>query len=231
VVRYTPAAEAAQVGGDWYDAFLQPAGATVLVIGDVVGHDTQAAAAMSQVRTVVRSMGALGAESPARMLTDTDRALSTLQITTTATAIVARLEQSDRDREDGVTRLRWSNAGHPPAVVIDEAGGVSALDEARTGAHADLLLGVLPDADRSDHEVVLARGSTVLLYTDGLVERRDQSLQQGLERLVDVLTDLAAQDVDLDTLVDGVLERMLPATPEDDVAVVAVRLHRQDRPA
>ncbi|ABS03494.1 SpoIIE family protein phosphatase [Kineococcus radiotolerans] len=226
VVRYSPAAEAAQVGGDWYDAFMQPGGATVLVIGDVVGHDTEAAAAMSQVRTIVRSMGALGDESPARVLAKTDQAMANLMISTTATAIAARLEQSLDERERGVTRLRWSNAGHPPAMVVHPDGSVLPL----VNLHPDLLLGVVPGTDRRDTEVVLDRGSTVLLYTDGLVERRDQPLQEGLEELQAVLEDLAAQDHDLDTLVDRVLARMLPPTPEDDVAVVAVRLHRQDRP-
>ncbi|MCI2236908.1 SpoIIE family protein phosphatase [Paenibacillus sp. TRM 82003] len=226
VVRYLPAAEAAQVGGDWYDAFLQPSGATVLVIGDVVGHDTQAAAAMSQVRTVVRTLGALADDSPAQVLAGTDRVMANLEITTTATAVVARLEQSVDERRRGVTRLRWSSAGHPPAMVVHPDGSVLPL----AGVHADLLLGVLPDAERRDSEVLLDRGSTVVLYTDGLVERRDQPLHEGLEKLHRVLEELAADDLDLDSLVDRMLRRMLPPAAEDDVAVVAVRLHPQDRP-
>jgi len=226
VVRYAPAAEAAQVGGDWYDAFMQPDGATVLVIGDVIGHDTQAAAAMSQVRTLLRGFGALGDASPARVLTMTDQAMANLQIDTTATAIAARLEQSLDERERGVTRLRWSNAGHPPAMVVNPDASVTPL----LGLHPDLLLGVLPETERRDSEVVMDRGATVILFTDGLVERRDQPLAEGLEKLQAVLEELAAQDTDLDTLVDDVLARMLPPDPEDDVALIAVRLHRQDRP-
>ncbi|MGH2217762.1 PP2C family protein-serine/threonine phosphatase, partial [Enterococcus faecalis] len=68
VVRYVPAAQAAEVGGDWYDAFLQPGGATALVIGDVVGHDTQAAAAMGQIRTIVRTLGARDDDGPAAVV-------------------------------------------------------------------------------------------------------------------------------------------------------------------
>ncbi|NAZ84462.1 SpoIIE family protein phosphatase, partial [Kineococcus sp. R8] len=226
VVRYVPAAEAAQVGGDWYDAFLQPGGATVLVIGDVIGHDTQAAAAMSQVRTILRTFGSVGDDTPAQVLASTDRVMANLQLPTTATAIAARLEQDDDERSRGVTRLRWSNAGHPPAVVVHPDGEVLPL----TGLRADLLLGVDPDTDRQDVEVVLDRGSTVLLFTDGLVERRDQGLAEGLERLRSTLRELAREGVDLDTLVDGLLQRLLPPHPEDDVAVIAVRLHRQDRP-
>lgn len=226
IVRYAPAAEAAQVGGDWYDAFMQPEGATVLVIGDVVGHDTQAAAAMSQVRTLVRGFGAVGDEAPAQILAMADLAMANLQLSTTATAIVARLEQTLDERRRGVTRLRWSNAGHPPGMIISTDGTVLPL----SGTHADLLLGVVPDVARLNHEVLLERGATVLLYTDGLVERRDQSLSAGLDRLQEVLKRLAADDTDLDTLVDRLLVEMLPVQQEDDVAVIAIRLHRQDRP-
>ncbi|ROP26538.1 SpoIIE family protein phosphatase [Pseudokineococcus lusitanus] len=220
VVRYVPAAEAAQVGGDWYDAFTQPGGAAVVVIGDVIGHDTRAAAAMSQVRGALRTLGATSDDTPARLLTRTDEAMAALGITTTATALVVRLERVPGGRGDGVTRVRWSNAGHPPAVVVRPDGAVMHLAAPRS----DLLLGVLPSTDRSDHEVVLEPGSTLLLFTDGLVERRDRSLRHGLDRLDEVVAGLATEEADLDGLVDGLLARMLPPQPEDDVAVLAVRL-------
>ncbi|WP_432498859.1 SpoIIE family protein phosphatase [Kineococcus gypseus] len=228
--RYDPAAQAAQVGGDWYDAFLQQDGATVLVIGDVVGHDTQAAAAMSQVRTLVRGTAAVGGAGPAEVLRTVDRVVRTLQVDTTATAVVARLEQPAEQRTEqrahGTRLLRWSNAGHPPPMVLTAAGEVLTLD----GGGADLLLGVLPETERTESVVELEPGSTVLLYTDGLVERRGQSLDEGLDLLRATLRELAAGEPDLDALCDGLLARMLPAQPEDDVALVAVRLHPQDRP-
>ncbi|MGI4893921.1 MAG: SpoIIE family protein phosphatase [Janthinobacterium lividum] len=226
VVRYLPAIEAAQVGGDWYDAFMQPDGATVLVIGDVVGHDTEAAAAMSQVRTMMRAFGGLGDDPPAEILTKTDRVMANLEVSTTATAIVARIEQTLDERARGVTRLRWSDAGHPPAMVIHTDARVQVL----AAADPDLLLGVDPETERRESVVVLDRGATVLLYTDGLVERRDQSLQEGLHLLEETLRDLAGQDLSLDDLLDALLRRMMPAHPEDDVAIIAIRLHRQDRP-
>ena len=226
VVRYTPAAEAAQVGGDWYDAFLQPGGATVVVIGDVVGHDTQAAAAMSQVRTLLRGIGASGESGPAQVLSTVDQVMETLQVGTTASAVVARLEQDESGERRGTTVVRWSNAGHPPPLVINPDGGVLALSP----LSSDLLLGVMPTATRRESTVTLDRGATVLLYTDGLVERRDQSLEAGLTRLQDVLEDIAAHDLTLDELCDQVLARMLPPRPEDDVALVAVRLHPQHAP-
>lgn len=225
-VRYQPATEAAQVGGDWYDAFLQPNGATVLVIGDVIGHDVAAAAAMGQVRSIVRTIGVDDDHSPAVVLARADRAMQTLQVGTTATAVVARLEQSLDERRRAITRLRWSNAGHPAPMVINPDGTVAPL----LGVEPDLLLGILPETRRVESEVVLDRGSTVLLYTDGLVERRGQSIDEGLVQLRDTLQELAGEDVTLEELCDRTLQAMLPERPEDDVALVAVRLHRQDRP-
>ncbi len=224
VVRYEPAVESAQVGGDWYDAFLQPDGATMLVIGDVIGHDTAAAAAMGQVRSLLRGIAAHTGDGPAEVLCGVDRVLETLQIATTATAVVARLEQDDDERARGITRLRWSNAGHPPPMVVNADRTVTVL----AGAEADLLLGIDPHASRVESEVILDRGSTVLLYTDGLVERRGQSLDEGLARLRELLARVGGEP--LDVLCDQTLRAMLPARPEDDVALVAVRLHRQDRP-
>ncbi|PRY11384.1 SpoIIE family protein phosphatase [Kineococcus rhizosphaerae] len=226
VVRYMAAAEAAQVGGDWYDAFIQPGGATVLVIGDVLGHDVRSAAAMSQVRSTVRAFGAIGDEGPAAILRQTDEVMRTLMIDTTATALAARLEQDGDEVERGITRVRWSSAGHPPAMLINPDGTVTALADV---GH-DLLLGVEPSLPRHESELLLDRGATLLLFTDGLVERRDQPLGEGLERLRDTLQRLAADGSSLDDLVDAALAAMLPSHPEDDAAVLAVRLHRQDRP-
>ena len=117
VVRYVPAAAGAEIGGDWYDAFMQADGATVLAIGDVVGHDTRAAAAMGQVRGLLRGIGYASGGSPAEVLTELDRAMQGLALDTMATALVARLEQDDVDLRASQTRLRWSSAGHPPPVA------------------------------------------------------------------------------------------------------------------
>ena len=226
VVRYQPAAQAAQVGGDWYDAFLQPDGATMIVIGDVIGHDTVAAAAMGQLRGLLRGIAANTGEGPADVLRSVDEVMQTLRIDTTATVIVARLEQTADERSRGVTRLRWSNAGHPPPMVLQPDGTVTVLPE----VEADLLLGIDPSSARGESQISMDRGSTVLLYTDGLVERRGQSLDDGLAKLRSTLSELASQPMSFAELCDRVLERMLPPRPEDDVALVAVRLHPQDRP-
>ena len=95
-------------------------------------------------------------------------------------------------------------------------------------AEADLLLGVDPGTPRADHEVVVERGATLLLYTDGLVETRDRSLEEGIDRLRSKLEELA--DEPLDRLCDGLLETLVPEPQEDDVALVAVRSHPEDPP-
>jgi PAS domain S-box-containing protein len=223
-VRYVPAAEAARVGGDWYDAFLQPSGATMLVIGDVVGHDTAAAAAMGQLRGLLRGIATYSDAGPVEVLRGLDASMATLQARTLATAAVARFEQTPDELVRGVTRMRWANAGHLPPLVINPDGSVAELAAWR----GDLLLGVDPVARRRESVVTLDRGATVLLYTDGLIERRDADLDAGMVRLRDAVMELS--DLPLQEMLDELLDRLVHGRPEDDVALVAVRLHRQDLP-
>jgi serine phosphatase RsbU (regulator of sigma subunit) len=220
-----PAAEGAEIGGDWYDAFLQPGGTVVLAIGDVVGHDVRAAAAMGQVRGLLRGIGYTRGGSPAEVLTELDRAVQGLALDTMATAVVARLETSDArttgDRSrlaEGEVLLRWASAGHPPPVVLTAEGEVHVLD----GAGPDLLIGVAPDSPRTDRAVVLPPGATVLLHTDGLVERRDRDLDAGTAELVALLR--SCGPLPLEELCDRVLGRLFLPDAEDDVALLAVRL-------
>ena len=223
-VRYLPAAEAARVGGDWYDAFLQPGGSTMLVIGDVVGHDTEAAAAMGQLRGLLRGIATYSDAGPGEVLRGLDASMALLQTRVMATATVARFEQTDDERVRGVTRMRWANAGHLPPLVTHPDGSVTELASWR----GDLLLGVDPRARREESVVTLDRGATVLLFTDGLIERRDADLDAGMARLREALRELA--DRPLQELLDEVIDRLVDGRPEDDVAIVAVRLHPQDRP-
>ncbi|MCO7220071.1 SpoIIE family protein phosphatase [Klenkia sp. PcliD-1-E] len=224
VVRYLPAGEAARVGGDWYDAFLQPNGCTMIVIGDVVGHDTEAAAAMGALRGLLRGIATYSDAGPAEVLRGLDTSMQVLEVDTLATAAVARFEQTPDEVERGVTRMVWANAGHPPPVVLHPDGTFQVLAPWK----GELLLGVDPTTIRHDQVTLLERGATVLLFTDGLIERRRADLDDGLTRLTDALT--ALPGTTLDELCDGIIDRLVAGHPEDDVALVAVRLHRQDRP-
>jgi len=196
----------------------------VLAIGDVAGHDSRAAAAMGQVRGLLRGISYSSGAPPARVLGQLDRAIRGLALDTMAPALVARLEQDDADLRLDQSRLRWSSAGHPPPLVVAPDGEVTVLDH----APADLLLGVDPSAERADRVVVLPAGSTLFLYTDGLVERRDRDLDAGTAQLTAVLREFADQP--LEKLCDRVLERLFLPDAEDDVALLAVRLHSQTRP-
>ena len=220
-VRYRPAAQEAQVGGDWYDAFLSPDGATTLVIGDVTGHDRTAAAQMAQLRNLLRGVAHALDATPAGVLGALDRAGHDLHVTTLATAVLARVEQTPEQAPTGQRWLRWSNAGHPPPLLVRAGASPELLERPR-----DLLLGVDPDARRTDHAVLLHPGDTVLLYTDGLVERRDSDLDAGLARLVATVTALARETVD--TLADELLVRLAPEA-DDDVALLVLRVAPQDR--
>ncbi|WP_346620258.1 SpoIIE family protein phosphatase [Blastococcus montanus] len=222
-VRYRPAAHEAHVGGDWYDAFLQPDGATMLVIGDVIGHDSRAAAAMGQVRGLLRALAYDDEEGPAATLTRVEHAARGLAVSTMATGVLARIERHP-DAPDAVSRLlRWSNAGHLPPILLAPDGTSTLLT-----TPPELMLGIDPDAPRTDHAVDLPDGYTLLLVTDGLVERRDIDLDQGFERLQDALRDLGGTP--LEELLDTVLARLLPEAGADDVAIVAVRTFPEDRP-
>jgi len=224
VVRYVPATESARVGGDWYDAFMQRDGATVLVIGDVAGHDVAAAADMAQLCSLLRGIATYTSAGPAEVLRGLDSSMRLLEIGTLATAVVARLEQTQQEFDQGVTRLVWSNAGHPPPLVLHPDGRQQLLDARR----AELLLGVDADTTRTEQTVVLERDATVLLYSDGLVERRDADLDTGLARLQQAVAELAGST--LDELCDGLIERLVDGQPDDDVALAAIRLFRQDQP-
>jgi PAS domain-containing protein len=222
-VRYVPAAQEAQVGGDWYDAFVQADGATVLVIGDVMGHDTRAAAAMGQLRALLRGIGYTTGTGPAEMLSRLDAAIEGLRLHTTATGLVVRLSPPALNGEPSdPVELCWSNAGHPPPIVL-EPGGVARTIET---TEPDLLLGVLAHTDRQESPERLERGGTLLLYTDGLIERRGLGIDEGLAALTAAVEKHG--HLPLGAMCDEVLAELLPDEHDDDVALVAVRLRTAD---
>jgi serine phosphatase RsbU (regulator of sigma subunit) len=215
-VRYRAAVAQAQVGGDWYDAFLTAAGALTVVVGDVTGHDLRAVAAMAQVRNLLRGVSYATQGSPAEVLFALDRAMHGLAVGLYATAILAQVEQTEPEGERGLRTLRWSNAGHPPPVLLAPDGRARLLE-----APPDALLG-LGDGERADQTVSLEPGSSVVFYTDGLVERRGTPIQERLDRLIGVLA--GRQGCNAEELCDHLLSQLDEAV-EDDVALLVLHAY------
>lgn len=211
--RYVPAAQDAEIGGDWYDAFGCRDGSTWLVVGDVAGHDQIAAAVMAQVRNLLRGIAYTLQESPAAVLDAVDRAMAGLGVNALTTVVAMRLEPPGSDV--GSRRVRWANAGHPPPLLLDVDGSVTPLR-----SRAELLLGVRPDVQRTDHEVLLPAGAGLLLYTDGLIERRNADLDRGVGWLCNAVLNRVATP--LDELCDQLLDSVA-AYADDDVALLALR--------
>ncbi|CAL9344520.1 SpoIIE family protein phosphatase [Streptomyces sp. enrichment culture] len=213
--RYVPAQSALEVGGDWYDAFLLKNGVMALVIGDVVGHDLEAASHMAEVRNMLRAVAWDRQEPPSGVVHGVDDAVTNTSDAPMATLVFARIEGP----EGGPWQLHWSNAGHPPPLLIAPDGGTRYL----TGGHGPLIgmnaalhLGLTwPDA-RQD----LPPGSTLLLYTDGLVESRGRPIDLGMATLRHHASMLARHTVD--DFCDALLDRIAPSG--DDTALLAVRV-------
>lgn len=218
VVRYQPAVDIAQVGGDWHDSFLLAEGTLALAVGDVAGHDSQAAAAMAQIRNLLRGIALAAPGSPAAVLGTLDRALEGLGVVEVATAVFAGLRPAP-----GGHLLSWSNAGHPPPVLLVPGTAARLLHP----GEPDPLLGVVPETRRTDHELLIPPGSCLLLFTDGLVERRGVDLDAGLGWLTAWLTDWCAEAVrdgaphSPEALADALLAVVEPSA-EDDIALVVV---------
>ncbi|MFH9086743.1 SpoIIE family protein phosphatase [Streptomyces sp. NPDC017673] len=217
-VRYLPAPDASQVGGDWYDAFTLSDGSTALAIGDVVGHDLEAAAGMAQLRNMLRAYAWSQQEPPSRIVQRLDEAIMPITDVTMATLVLARLTRTD----DGNWQLTWTNAGHPPPLLVTRDGLADYLTEGHS-----LLLGTGVRAPRPDASVLLPPGCTLLLYTDGLIEAPGHTLDEGLGRLRQHAAALAHRP--LPSLTDQLLRRVHPPGL-DDVALLALRTPPQSDP-
>jgi anti-sigma regulatory factor (Ser/Thr protein kinase)/putative methionine-R-sulfoxide reductase with GAF domain len=203
--RYLPARD--EVGGDWYDVIDLTGGLVGFAIGDVAGHGVRAAALMGQLRTGLRAY-ALDGYSPGETLKHVDRLLHTVRGEGMATAAYAVLDP-------GTGALRLASAGHPPAVVV-RSSGLAHLLESKPAPP----LGTLPFGTYLETETTLAPGDSLMLYTDGLVERRREPLTAGLERLRVHASVVASADA----LAQRVVDRLVPRDgAEDDVAIVVVR--------
>jgi anti-anti-sigma factor len=211
--RYLPAIEGTSAGGDWYDVLPLAGGAVAVAVGDVVGHGAPAAAVMGQLRSALAGL-LLADLRPAKALEVLDRFAGHVAGARMSTVACLRLEPD-------VGRLTYSSAGHPPHLLVDGDDGAGRDGYLDGGLGPALGLpgaGTRPEAART-----LSPGATLVLYTDGLVERRGESLEHGLQRLAAAVTDRRSDP--LEALVDGVLDDLVGGSGgDDDVAVVAVRL-------
>jgi PAS domain-containing protein len=205
-VRYRPAEQESLVGGDWYDAIELPDGRILLAVGDVAGHSIRSVAAMTTLRNSLRGLAITGA-SPGQLLSWLNNVACHLTDDLTATVICGLYQPGDRT-------LRWAHAGHLPPVLI-RAG------RARTLLPPNgLLLGVIPDVSYDEAEIQLTAGDALLLYTDGLVERRRAGLDESLR---DLLRLAAVPQADVGRRADFLLAHCTPDT-DDDTCLVVVEL-------
>ncbi|WP_327596480.1 GAF domain-containing SpoIIE family protein phosphatase [Streptomyces chartreusis] len=207
---YRPALTPAHLGGDWYDALWLPDNACAVVIGDVVGHDMRAAAAMAQTRSMLRALLFDRFTPPSSVLTQLDRTLHAITDLPVTTACLARMEPA----EEG-WKLHWSTAGHLPPLIITPDRHTEYLD-----AEPGLPLAVDTEQDRPDHTHPVPAGTTVLFFTDGLVEHPEHPIDRGLAELAELAADHA--HLPLDDFVCFLADHR-PSDGHDDMALLALR--------
>jgi serine/threonine-protein kinase RsbW len=206
--RYEPAIEGLEVGGDWHDAFALDSNRLAIVVGDVVGRGVVAASAMGQLRSAVRALAGTGA-GPGQVLKGLDTFARQVEAAQLATVAYAELSL-DTDV------LRFACAGHPPPVLVEPGGEPRLLWDGRSAP-----IGTPFRMPRSQGDVLLRPGARLLLYTDGLVERRDESIDAGLDRLVREVA--ARDDVPIGALVGELIEALrVEVAVADDVCVLCV---------
>jgi PAS domain S-box-containing protein len=207
--RYFAGGAGTRVGGDWYDTVPLPGGRVALVIGDVAGRGVDAAAMMGQLRSALRAY-ALDGASPASALDRLNRFLLSLAWDSMATALVLVIEPA-------TGRVTYANAGHPPPLVLGADGASRSLKESLS-----VPLGALDVPGYTEATATLEPGASLVLYTDGLVEQRDQLIDAGIERLEQAF--LASGGGEPDAMCERILEGTLGEQgSNDDVTLVVVQ--------
>jgi serine phosphatase RsbU (regulator of sigma subunit)/anti-sigma regulatory factor (Ser/Thr protein kinase)/GAF domain-containing protein len=208
-VRYQAASRPLQVGGDWYDVIDLEDGRIGLVVGDCVGHGLAAATVMGQLRSACRAL-LLERPSPRVALAGLDRFAARLPGARCTTAICAVLNSETGE-------LVYSSAGHPPAVVMHADGTTRIIEDGRT-----IPVGVRPDRRRPEARLTLPARAVLLLYTDGLVERRHTGLDDGIAEVCAILHE--GRDAELEHLASQIMQRLAPSDGyQDDVALLLYR--------
>jgi PAS domain S-box-containing protein len=212
-VRYHPASRPLQVGGDWYDVVNIDAGRVALIVGDCVGHGLAAATVMGQLRSACRAL-LLEKSSPGAVLAGLDRFAARVPGADCTTAFCAVLTLATGE-------VVYSSAGHPPAIMVHADGATEMLERGQ-----GFPLTVRPDQTRPEAHVTMPPRSTLLLYTDGLVERRGDSIEDGMARAADLVG--GGRSLELDDVADELMSRLEPTGGyRDDVAIL---LYRQPAP-
>jgi serine phosphatase RsbU (regulator of sigma subunit)/anti-sigma regulatory factor (Ser/Thr protein kinase)/transcriptional regulator with GAF, ATPase, and Fis domain len=212
-VRYQAASRPLQVGGDWYDVVDLEDGRIGLIVGDCVGHGLAAATVMGQLRSACRAL-LLERPSPRIALAGLDRFAARLPGARCTTAVCAVLNPETGE-------LVYSSAGHPPPILLHADGTTEVLEDGRT-----IPVGVRPDRARPEARMLLPARSVLLLYTDGLIERRRHSLDDGIARVCAAMQQ--NREGDLDHLADQIMAELAPSDGyQDDVALL---LHRYPVP-
>ena len=208
--RYLPSGLAPQIGGDWYDALELDRDRTAVMIGDVVGHGVRAATTMSELRNALRAFAVEG-HGPGAALHQLDRVVHA----TFGPGMIATVLFLIIDASKGMVTI--SRAGHPPPALRTASGEIRFLETGGT-----LPLGIDDRVSADEAEYPLHPGDTLLLFTDGLVERRRESINTGFDRLRDAFRHAPT---DVEALCDHVLERTVTEqASHDDIAVLAVRV-------
>jgi hypothetical protein len=205
--RYMPGAAGAQVGGDWYDVIELPGGNVGLALGDVVGRGIGAASVMGQMRTGLRAYAVEGS-SPGSVLDRLDRLIDRLGIEPMTTVLYMVYQPTTR-------QLHYSIAGHLPPLIILPNGRSEYLQDGRS-----LPLGVAPNDPHPEASIKVEPGTVILLYTDGLVERRDESIEKRLDELKAVAEDGESEP---GVLCDRILSAMASDAAADDIALIALK--------
>ncbi|PPK65053.1 SpoIIE family protein phosphatase [Actinokineospora auranticolor] len=215
---YRPATTDELVGGDWYDAYPLPATTTLpaglaVTIGDITGHDIHAATLMGQLRSMIRQadLDHPGA-GPATTVTAVENANQALDLRASGSLVHCHL----RPRPDRGWDLTWTNVGHPSPLLRCPSGRVTQLQHSGRIIHPDL-----PTPARTDHHTVLPPGSTLLLYTDGLTDRRGHDIDDATTHTLHLL---AGHTGTMPTLLDTLVARLGGTAPEDDIALIAVHI-------
>ncbi|GGU14490.1 transcription antitermination regulator [Streptomyces coeruleorubidus] len=205
-VRYRPAETEQLVGGDWYDTVVLPSRQVLLCVGDVAGHGIEAATSMVVLRNALRGLAVTGA-GPGQLLSWLNIVAHHLTGAVTATAVCGLYDPALRT-------LRWARAGHLPPVLV-QGSEAAALPLVK-----GMLLGALPEVVYEEAEIQLAEGDTLLMYTDGLIERRDRSVE---ESLIHLLTTARTAPSTLDQQLDRLLTYSNSDT-DDDTCIVGIRV-------